>query len=66
MIILGLDPGTAITGYGVIRVVNFKISCIAYGVIRTPSDMPMPKRLQMIYEDLGQVIEQYQPDEVAI
>lgn len=66
MIILGLDPGTAITGYGVIRVVNFKISCIAYGVIRTPAEMPMPKRLQMIYEDLGQVISQYHPDEVAI
>jgi crossover junction endodeoxyribonuclease RuvC len=66
MIILGLDPGTAITGYGGIRVVNFKISCIAYGVIRTPAEMPMPKRLQMIYEDLGQVISQYHPDEVAI
>lgn len=66
MIILGLDPGTAITGYGVIRVINFKISCVAYGVIRTTPNEPMPRRLQTIYDDLGSVLKQYKPDAVAI
>ena len=66
MIILGLDPGTAITGYGVIRMVNFKISCIAYGVIRTTPDELMSKRLETIYNDLGSILKQYKPDTVAI
>lgn len=66
MIILGLDPGTATTGYGVLRVTNFKISCVAYGAILTKAEMAMPQRLQVIYDDLSQLIEQYHPDEVAI
>lgn len=66
MIILGLDPGTATTGYGVIRLTNFKISCVAYGAILTKPEMAMPQRLQVIYDDLGQIIRQYQPDEVAV
>lgn len=66
MIILGLDPGTATTGYGVIRMINFKISCVAYGAIITKPDMAMPERLQVIYDDLGQIIHQYHPDEVAV
>lgn len=66
MIILGLDPGTATTGYGVIRLTNFKISCVAYGAIITKPEMAMPQRLQVIYDDLGQIIRQYQPDEVAV
>lgn len=66
MIILGLDPGTATTGYGVIRLTNFKINCVAYGAILTKPEMAMPQRLQVIYDDLGQIIRQYQPDEVAV
>ncbi len=66
MIILGLDPGTATTGYGVIRQTSFKISAIAYGTILTKPEMPMEQRLQVIYNDLGKVLRQYRPDEVAI
>lgn len=66
MIILGLDPGTATTGYGVIRMNNFKISCVAYGAIVTKPNMEMPDRLAVIYDDLGQLIKQYRPDEVAV
>ncbi len=66
MIILGLDPGTATTGYGVIRMTNFKITCVAYGAIITRPEMAMPERLKVIYEDLGQILEQYSPDEVAV
>lgn len=66
MIILGLDPGTATTGYGVIRMTNFKITAVAYGCIITKPDMEMPQRLEVIYNDLGQIIQQYRPDEVAI
>lgn len=66
MIILGLDPGTATTGYGVIRMTNFKITCVAYGAIITRPEMAMPERLKVIYEDLGQILAQYSPDEVAV
>ena len=45
---------------------NFKISCVAYGAIITKPDMDMPQRLSVIYDDLGQIIRQYHPDEVAV
>lgn len=66
MIILGLDPGTATTGYGVIRQTSFKISAIAYGTILTQPEMAMEHRLEVIYNDLGKIIRQYRPDEVAV
>lgn len=66
MIILGLDPGTATTGYGVIQAQGNKITGICYGVIRTPASEAMSKRLRTIYDDVGQLMRTYQPDDVAI
>lgn len=66
MIILGLDPGTATTGYGVVRSVAGRIQGICYGTVNTPAHTPMSKRLSTIYDDIGALIERYQPDEVAI
>lgn len=66
MIILGLDPGTATTGVGIIQVLGNQFRPINYGVISTPPDLPMEKRLLMIYEQLTEIINTYRPDQVAI
>jgi crossover junction endodeoxyribonuclease RuvC len=64
--ILGVDPGTLVTGYGVIDVVGSKGRLVDAGVIRTATTMPMPLRLRKIHLGLMEVIEQYAPDEFAI
>lgn len=66
MRILGLDPGTATTGYGVIDFDNGIMTPIVYGVISTKAHTPMPERLQIIYQDLTELIEEYQPDSAGI
>ena len=73
MIILGIDPGTATTGYGIIKIpddilgreYDYGIELITYGNISTPKDRVMQDRLQMIYSELNLVIEKYQPDQIA-
>lgn len=66
MIILGLDPGTASTGYGFIEANDGHISAVTYGVIRTPSNKNTSTRLQMIYEKLNELIATYQPDSAGV
>lgn len=67
MIILGLDPGTATTGYGFVEEDDGGyFTPIAYGVISTKPKTPMPQRLQQIYTQLWALISKHQPDEVAI
>ena len=66
MIILGLDPGTATTGYGLIQLNRSKIRGLCYGIIETEAHLPMSKRLNIIYNDLGEIIQKFKPDEVAI
>lgn len=66
MIILGLDPGTAITGYGLIQAQGSRIRGICYGVIRTPATAPMSARLLTIFREVGDIMDHYRPDEVAI
>ncbi|NLE00751.1 MAG: crossover junction endodeoxyribonuclease RuvC [Fibrobacter sp.] len=66
MIILGIDPGTAITGYGVIRVKNNSVTWIDSGNIVTNSQMNLPERLEKIFDDLSAKIQQYTPQRVCI
>ena len=66
MIILGIDPGSVITGYGVIESKNGKVRILTCGAIRTDTKKPMPARLKVIYDSLTQVIKDFQPDEFAI
>lgn len=66
MIILGIDPGIAIVGWGVINYENNRFSVIAYGSIQTPADMPTPARLSTIYHDLSLIISRYKPSQLAI
>lgn len=66
MRILGIDPGTAICGYGIIDKQNYRFTAVDYGVIRTPKEMEPEKRLATIYEGIITLIETYQPDEVCV
>lgn len=74
MVILGIDPGTATTGYGVIKVpddilareFDYGIELITYGNISTSKDRPMPERLRLIYDKLAYVMETYRPELVSI
>ncbi len=65
-VILGLDPGIAITGYGVLVERQNEPQAGAYGVILTPADEPLPARLVRLYEELCALIEQHRPTAVAV
>jgi len=66
MIIIGIDPGTRITGYGVIKYNNNSFLRIASGTINLPADQPIPQRLEIIYDELSKIIKRHKPDEFAI
>jgi crossover junction endodeoxyribonuclease RuvC len=67
MLILGIDPGTATTGYGLVREEDDgAVVAIDYGVITTQPDTPMPRRLQYIYQEVKRLIAVHKPDEAAI
>ena len=63
--ILGIDPGSRLTGYGLIAINGRKASYVASGCINT-EDGDLPSRLGMIYQGVTQIIEQYSPSEMAI
>jgi len=66
MIILGIDPGLAIVGYGVISVEKGKSMVVDYGVITTPKEDKVPVRLKKIYEGMNALLDKYQPDQIAL
>ena len=66
MRILGIDPGAAIVGFGVIESDRGQQRMIQYGAITTQAGLPLATRLVQIGNDLEQLIEQFQPDELAI
>lgn len=66
MRILGLDPGTATTGYGIIDVENGRMQLVAYGVIKTSAGDPAPQRLQVIYQALNDLLRDYLPDTAGV
>lgn len=64
-IILGIDPGLADTGYGLIKIKGNEINYLACGVIKTKASQPLAERLVILYKDLNKLIKQYKPDLVA-
>ena len=66
MRILGVDPGIAITGYGVVETDGYRSSSLAYGCIRTPAGLSVPERVELIYHELQVLLARHQPQEVAI
>jgi crossover junction endodeoxyribonuclease RuvC len=66
-IILGIDPGIADTGYGLIeKGAGGKISCLAYGSIKTRAGVPMAERLEILNNELEKIIKKYQPGLAAV
>jgi crossover junction endodeoxyribonuclease RuvC len=66
MIILGIDPGTARTGYGVIRTVGKKTSFLDHGCVETPAENSYPARLLQTHTEISKLLKRYQPHYVAI
>ena len=62
MKILGIDPGMAIVGYGLIEVEGDNIQLLASGSIQTDKNLPDSKRLLEVYNDLSTIVQKYQPD----
>lgn len=66
MIIIGIDPGTAITGFSIIKKDQSQVQLLEYGCIRTSSTLDMNVRLQQIAEDIDQLLKEWQPAHAAI
>ncbi len=66
MIILGIDPGFAIVGWGVIKTDGSRHKALAYGAINTPAHIPMETRLLSIFRELELIIDKYKPDVMSV
>jgi crossover junction endodeoxyribonuclease RuvC len=67
MLSLGIDPGTATVGYGLVRELNDgSLQAVSYGVITTPASMPMAERLKQIYDEITLLIQTHQPDRAGV
>ncbi|MFH0906981.1 MAG: crossover junction endodeoxyribonuclease RuvC [bacterium] len=66
MIILGIDPGTAITGYGIIKKTADKLKIIEYGCIKTEPDLSTSERLYKIDQQLIKLIKKHKPQRIAV
>jgi crossover junction endodeoxyribonuclease RuvC len=66
MLVLGIDPGTASTGYGVVRGAGSRLQAIEEGVIETRPGVPLERRLADIHERVGQLLDTHQPEAMAI
>lgn len=66
MIILGIDPGYAITGYALIKFSNQQFKVLDYGLVRTKANSYFPERLLLIERSLEKLIKNYKPDVMAI
>lgn len=67
MISLGIDPGTATVGFGVVEEHNDgTLEAIHYGVIKTTPDLPMPERLKIIYDGVAALADKFQPDRAGV
>ena len=66
MIVLGIDPGYATTGFGLISAGRGEYRLLQYGTVTTPADLPFPKRLNMLFEDMTRLLEVTKPETVAV
>jgi crossover junction endodeoxyribonuclease RuvC len=66
MLVLGVDPGSRITGYGLVDKKDNLVSCVEAGVISSPGDVPFYERIHKIYTSMVDIMDCYQPREMAI
>ena len=65
-VVLGIDPGTAITGYGVVSQNGDMLCLLDCGAIQTPAGMPLAQRLQALHSSLAQLLDRWRPTEAAV
>ena len=66
MLVLGIDPGTIIAGYGLVDNADGNLKMVAYGVVKSSQKLPIPERLSKLYYGLKEVVDRYEPDVVAV
>ena len=66
MIIMGIDPGYAIVGYGIVKYENNRFTPLKYGSVTTPAGMPLERRLEIIYDELTLLQKEYRPEAMAV
>jgi len=66
LIILGIDPGTATTGFGIIEFDGYNYKLVDFGCIKTAAGLPLALRINQIVDDLKTIIEEFHPDEVCL
>ena len=66
MVILGIDPGYAIVGYGAVRYDKNKFKIIDYGAVTTDAGTPFDRRLEIVYDGVCEIIDKYKPDAVSV
>ncbi len=67
MLSLGIDPGTATTGYGLVHELpDGSLEAVAFGIISTPKDMPPAERLDLLYQELNKILAQYHPETAGV
>lgn len=66
MIIMGIDPGFAITGYGIVRYEGNKFSVVDYGAVTTQASTPFPERLLLLDQGLSELIGRYKPEAISV
>ena len=66
MLVLGVDPGSRITGYGLVEKKNNHMSCIHAGTISSPGKVPFYERIYKIFQSMVEIMNLYQPQEMAI
>lgn len=64
--ILGIDPGLANTGFGIVDFYGNKYKMVGYGVIQTPSDMEHGRRLELIYDSLEKIVKEFKPSQASM
>jgi crossover junction endodeoxyribonuclease RuvC len=65
-VILGLDPGTASTGFGVVSIVGNRLRALQYGVIETPAGVPLEQRLETIFAQTQELLKRHEPSATAV
>lgn len=66
MIVLGVDPGSLVTGYGLVEKINNRMACIHSGVIAASSTIPFHDRIHYIFTSMAEIMTTYRPQELAI
>ena len=66
MLVLGVDPGSRVTGYGLVEKKPNLLTCLHAGTVVPPAQLPFWERIYLIFQNMSRIMEEYKPDEMAI